>query len=1727
MRKIISLALAVLLMVPYLSSSTNFAAASQNKNKESKAVFSQEKNLVDSTGEIFETEKNNKTVNDTSAIAASQDGIGLDKVENAGGVSLAEPEDQADAQGVIVTLKNDSLLEKKSKDARAGKSQNEIKSAIAGQLGQLRAQHQNVLNELPQILGTTLISNKNKAEKNKTRYAELYSASNSIVLLDVPVKPTIEKLKNNPEVVTVEPNRKVAASLTESVPMIGADQVWPIVAADGTMLDGSGMRVGIIDTGVDYTNPDLGGCFGTGCKVSGGYDFVNLDSDPMDDHGHGTHVAATAAGDGSYIDTSGVSHPLPGVAPRANIYAYKVLSSSGSGYSNAIIAAIERCSDPNGDNNFSDHLDVCSLSLGGPGNPDDSMSLAVDRATDNGTVFTIAAGNSGPSADTIGSPGTSRNAITVAAAIKTSQVTGDPIASFSSRGPVNWIDSNGVAQSLMKPDIAAPGVNICAAAWNNWRTSYCLDNSHISISGTSMATPHVAGAALLLREAHPELTPAEIKSFFKSSAKDLGDAETAQGAGLLNVSDALNQSGLPQNVARISGLPLHFSEIPTSSTFSTSKLITIKNTTTETQTYSPRFDNASQGLSVSLDQTSIALAPDGSAGLTVTVNVDNTVAKSPSQLSGTLHLQTSSLDVKASVSVEVGNRLVANPTTVYMGTDIASVTSWTASQTVSLNNLLLDTGTAYSATWDSAVPGITATLDKSSISLSPGGNGSITLNLSADNSKLSNQKYSSTLTLSSTNQTLNIPVFFYKGYLMGFNYGGNPPSRVSLYNGLNNYTFAPVNPNSDTLVIFSPGPYDASGFWLGNYAPTASYQVIRTNISTDIVSNVSMNRNDASHTITLKAPTVDGRDIHTTGGTIFGLHYLPTGINLGVDFFFLRSGTNFKVNDIPGQVNNYSLSVQTIAGDSDSALYDYSFRFPDGVSSDQLLAPDSSGFIKKNMVGFQNQPLGSDPKARISPGSPHYITRYGEDRFRNFDTNDYLMSNYAEVSLPAGTSKPFYLYSNVSDDVSTMAYPVYPFYRLSLGVDPLGSDSSLFFSPAYVTNHNGDFALSGNYEELYDQNHKPLKIGSEYSVYRTDPSPANTITVGAAPLYTNSNWSNYANTNNSYLPSRDESALFQSWGGQSNEQNSIGYSDVVSNYSVVKDSQQVSSGTIMPNSGQNGRTVFKLPTDSTGLVPAGNYQFNLSRQAKVNSVSTSTSSQASFRVVDEATQKATPVDENPPALSDVHLLGDNFWQNVVDATRNNQLEFQVSPVPGLLSPMSEYNWMNPPAYNKMADGLTSVSLEQSVDDINFVPLTLNPSGDGYFNASIANNSSASLYTFRIKAQDLAGNISTDTFRIPAGNAVTVTGVDNVRPQASITSPANNQVVSGITPVNVTASDNNAVSRVELYADNTIVGTKMAAPYSFNLDTTKYNISTKLYAKAYDTAGNFISSSPVQVYTIDITAPTVTVTKPTSGQAFSGGLISVSVTANDNVGVTHVDLYGDSSLIGTSSTAPYNFYWNTSGYSLGSHALTAKAYDAAGNVSTTAVTVTLKDYTAPVISFTSPVSGQSVLGVVPVSINASDNVGVSYVTLYINGTSYMSDFSSPYTFNWNTAGLPAGNAILTAKAYDAAGNIGTTSVTVNVVIKDTTAPVISITSPANGSVVNPRQNVVITAFATDNIAVTKVEFYINGVLKSQSTLPPYLYTWTVPNPKKTTYTITVKATDAAGNIGQSSITVKTL
>ncbi|MFE6887034.1 S8 family serine peptidase [Streptomyces sp. NPDC057694] len=219
---------------------------------------------------------------------------------------------------------------------------------------------------------------------------------------------TVSRLRALPGVRAVVPDTRMKVQATEAAPeqeLVNLPQVWQRSAPGGTKATGKGVTVAVVDSGVDYTHPDLGGGFGEGHKVVGGHDFVNGDDDPMDDNAHGTHVAGIIAAD--------AAHPggVTGAAPDAELLAYKVMDADGYGDTSTIVAGIEAAVDPGNPH----RADVINLSIGGPGDGTDPLGLAASAAVDAGVVVVAAAGNDGPGPYSVGSPAAARGVLAVGA----------------------------------------------------------------------------------------------------------------------------------------------------------------------------------------------------------------------------------------------------------------------------------------------------------------------------------------------------------------------------------------------------------------------------------------------------------------------------------------------------------------------------------------------------------------------------------------------------------------------------------------------------------------------------------------------------------------------------------------------------------------------------------------------------------------------------------------------------------------------------------------------------------------------------------------------------------------------------------------------------------------------------------------------------------------------------------------------------------------------------------------------------------------------------------------------------------------------------------------------------------------------------------------------------------------------------------------------------------------
>jgi minor extracellular serine protease Vpr len=497
---------------------------------------------------------------------------------------------------------------------------------------------------------------------------------------------SISNLTKEKPIITVSRVNEYHAEMEQNVEIIGGEKIRGYFDQKDNRLTGKGIKVGVIDTGIDYTHPDLLRSYG------GGRDIVDNDSDPMETKNlndpskatlHGTHVAGIIAGNGK----------IQGVAPEATIIAYRALGPGGAGTTEQVLSAIEQA--------IKDKVDIMNLSLGNDVNgPDMPISLALNRAVDKGIVAVAAAGNSGPNVWTVGAPGTASKAISVGASTpalevpylqvepdrqiridpmdgshrwefdhpldiipagmgrktdfkdikgkialiqrggltftekaKNAQEAGaiavliynntagsfsgnlerslpipvgalskregqflqkkqshtarlniieekDQLADFSSRGPVtgSW---------EIKPDLVAPGVAINST----------IPGGYLALRGTSMAAPHVAGACALIKQAHPDWSPTQIKAALMNTAQPLVKKDQSpyrtyeQGAGRIRVDLAMKADSL------VTPSSLQFGKFQLVGQENRHKAyITVENTSDHQQSYSFKLPAPTEGL---------------------------------------------------------------------------------------------------------------------------------------------------------------------------------------------------------------------------------------------------------------------------------------------------------------------------------------------------------------------------------------------------------------------------------------------------------------------------------------------------------------------------------------------------------------------------------------------------------------------------------------------------------------------------------------------------------------------------------------------------------------------------------------------------------------------------------------------------------------------------------------------------------------------------------------------------------------------------------------------------------------------------------------------------------------------------------------------------------------------------------------------------------------------------
>ncbi|XEO77682.1 hypothetical protein WKT22_02712 [Candidatus Lokiarchaeum ossiferum] len=356
-------------------------------------------------------------------------------------------------------------------------------------------------------------------EANGILVDKIYESFDMVVgLVPINIRAALETA---PSIKGVDDIREFTVCMDTAAEYAGAISGRQTYSVDGdrdgnpTSYSKNDVVIAVVDTGIDNSHADL-----DGGKVIGWYDAINGQSNPYDGHGHGTHCSSIAAGTGD------ANSNYMGVAPGAALVGVKVLSDSGSGTNEQVIDGMQWCLT----NKDVYGIDIVSMSLGDDnGGLYDATAEAADQLVAGGLTVVIAAGNSGPSSGTIGSPGSAYNAITVGAVSDPGEG-GWNIASFSSRGPL--------PDGRIKPDVCGPGVSITAARAGT-------TTSYTTMSGTSMATPFVAGSCALYYDLYyGQVSPADVKDAVEASAVDMGvvGKDNTYGSGRIDVEAFLGYS---------------------------------------------------------------------------------------------------------------------------------------------------------------------------------------------------------------------------------------------------------------------------------------------------------------------------------------------------------------------------------------------------------------------------------------------------------------------------------------------------------------------------------------------------------------------------------------------------------------------------------------------------------------------------------------------------------------------------------------------------------------------------------------------------------------------------------------------------------------------------------------------------------------------------------------------------------------------------------------------------------------------------------------------------------------------------------------------------------------------------------------------------------------------------------------------------------------------------------
>lgn len=863
-------------------------------------------------------------------------------------------------------------------------------------------------------------------------------------------------------------------------------------------------------------------------------------------------------------------------------------------------------------------------------------------------------------------------------------------------------------------------------------------------------------------------------------------------------------------------------------------------------------------------------------------------------------------------SAETSPYLKLSEEKIDLGLDFNGESSWKGEGKLILTNLT-DSPAAYSVSLDccgmtkaGSSQNIKTGVEESNVTLAPGGAQVLNFNVSVpNNGVIPNGRYQGFLKLSneSLKSDLKIPVTFFKGYSLKVYYGGGSPDVLTLYrDGLEEIMALPAGKSETLFYLTSSGPWFAESVWSDDEEGVINRHAIKTGIQlAEPITSITLNKGEANNILTLNLVKPTGAVFAYTPSLAYKFSHRPSGHGINVIVPSGLRGSQFKIK-VSGLGPDYNFSGAA-SQTEDNAVIAYLYQLKDGIQNSVSISNTARDFAEKNLISFQNRLSKQDSFVYIGDCNTDYLASGAT----GYDCAYFVRRN---INIIPNTLRKIYVFNSNQRDIGLLKYADYPSFNLLLTLDNTKKflDKNLYRSPQYYVIGNNFYGW--------------LRGGS-YQSFKVEIPPSNVIGFGNGPVFDGSRWYNYANSDNHLLSGGGPNSPLYFLGSYADEglatEGSATASKLSANYSLKRNGETVSDGRV----GLNDSIIL------SGRLLAGKYEFEMKRDVFINDVSTAVRTVSNFSIYDATAYKKNPIDENPPFLTGLSLNADGFPQNVIDTTLTNKILINVDPAAGLAK-VNTYN-----DYNFMSDSLFSVKLEVSNDGEVWRERTLTDLGNGKFSAVVNVPSdpalSGKLVSFRISAKDATGNTLLSTFQIPTGSGFK----DKEPPSVSLALSSPEAIIAGTLNMQVRASDNADIVKVEIYLDEKLIATKVLPPFNFSLDTRAVADGDYILSvKAYDAADN-IGVSEKEKINIDNTPPVSIIDSPSEGSIIGGTIVNIFGGATDNTKIKKVEFFLDSVIaLGFDDTFPYILSWDSTSVPDGKHVISSKVSDVAGNIGVT-------------------------------------------------------------------------------------------------------------------------------------------------------------------------------------------------